>query len=370
VRRALPGERVPAPRDRLSALRERPITDATTKRADSWRARGGYFAWSPAAQDVQPVQIFHLELGDPGAPALALVHGFPTSSIDWFEVAERLSARYRVCLIDFPGFGFSDKPRGWGYSLRRDAELLDHYLGEVVGLESVTLVAHDRGDSVALIHAAGVAQGRARVALEHLVLSNANIFLPLSNLTDAQRLMLHNPELLAQLTPELLAAGLGAVTFTPPRGPDDPEVQALAAAFAHHDGVGVLHETIQYLVERAADEEGWLQALAASPLPTTVVWGVYDTVAPIRVATHVWHEHLMFKPGRNALYLIPGANHYVQNDRPDAFVQVLEHTLEWPEDAAPGALGQALDAPILVDRSRAELPDAAQLIARRAPAPQ
>jgi pimeloyl-ACP methyl ester carboxylesterase len=312
------------------------------------------------------VQIFHVELGDPAAPVLALVHGFPTCSIDWFEVAERLSTRYRVCLLDFPGYGFSDKPRGWGYSLRRDAELLDHYLANVVGATSVVMVAHDRGDSVALIHAANVSDGPPRVALEHLVLSNANIFLPLSNLTDAQRLMLHNPEVLEQLTPEVLAAGMGAVTFTPPRGPDDPEVKALAATFAHQNGVAVLNDTIQYLVERSVDEEAWLRSLAATPVRTTVIWGVYDAVSPIRVATHVWERHLMFKPGRNALYLIPGANHYLQNDRPDAFVETLLHALNSPDDVAPGALSQAVDAPILVDRSRVEMPDAAQLIARRA----
>src|SRR6185312_11853351 len=62
-----------------------------------------------------------------------LVHGWPTSSIDWFEVAEQLSGRFRVCALDFPGYGFSDKPQGWGYSLARDAELLEFYLGDVIG---------------------------------------------------------------------------------------------------------------------------------------------------------------------------------------------------------------------------------------------
>ncbi len=345
------------------------IDPKTTPRADAWRARGAHFSWRPSSEDTAPVQIFHVELGEPGNPVLALVHGFPTCSIDWFEAAERLSTRYRVCALDFPGYGFSDKPRGWGYSLRRDAELLDHYLAEVVGAESVVMVAHDRGDSVALIHAANAAERRTRVALGHLVLSNANIFLPLSNLTDAQRLMLHNPKLLEQLTPELLAAGMGALTFTPPRGPEDPEVQALSATFAHDNGVAVLHETVQYLVERSVDEQSWLLALAAAAVPTTVIWGVYDAVSPIRVATHVWHEYLMFKPGRNALYLIPGANHYLQNDRPDAFVQSVLHALESPDDAAPGALSEEVDAPVLVDRSRTGLPDPAQLIAQRAPIP-
>lgn len=341
----------------------------TSPRAEAWRAAGGHFSWSSPDEHTSAVQVFHVELGEPDAPALVLVHGFPTSSIDWFEVAELLSTEFRVCMLDFPGYGFSDKPRGWGYSLRRDAELLDHYLAEVVGVESAVMVAHDRGDSVALIHAANAAEGRARVALKHLMLSNANIFLPLSHLTDAQRLMLHSPELLSQLTPEALAAGMGSVTFTPPRGPEDPEVRALAAAFAHDGGIDVLHETIQYLVERSVDEEAWLRSLATTELPTTLIWGVYDMVAPIRVATYVWHEHLMFKPGRNALYLIPGANHYLQNDRPDAFVQALRHALAWPADAAPGVLSEAGDAPVLVDRSRTELPDAAQLIAQRAPIP-
>ena len=136
-------------------------------RAEAWRARGAYFSWSPAGESAPPLNVFHLELGDADAPVMALVHGFPTSSIDWLEVAEQLSERYRVCLLDFPGFGFSEKPRGWGYSLRRDAELLDHYLTEIVGAQSVVMVGHDRGDSVALIHTTNQASGQARTAVEH-----------------------------------------------------------------------------------------------------------------------------------------------------------------------------------------------------------
>ena len=156
-------------------------------RADAWRDRGSYFSWSPRGGDAAEVQVFHVELGDADAPPLVLVHGFPTSSIDWFEVAERLSDRYRVCAMDFPGFGFSDKPLGWGYSLMRDAEVLEYYVAEVLGLESMIMLAHDRGSSVAMIH---TTSGDSRVNLEHLFITNGNIFLPLSNLTQAQRLML------------------------------------------------------------------------------------------------------------------------------------------------------------------------------------
>ena len=63
----------------------------TTPRADDWKSRGGYFSWRPAQGDASPVEIFHVEMGDPGAPVLLLIHGWPTSSIDWFEVADQLS---------------------------------------------------------------------------------------------------------------------------------------------------------------------------------------------------------------------------------------------------------------------------------------
>ena len=331
-------------------------------RADAWRDKGKYFSWRPRSGDAAEVQIFHVELGDAAAPPLVLVHGFPTSSIDWFEIAQKLSDRYRVCAMDFPGFGFSDKPLGWGYSLMRDAEVFEYYVAEVLGLESMILYGHDRGSSVAMIHTTG---GESRVNLEHLFLTNANIFLPMSNLTEAQRVMLDpetGPAALAQATPEQLAEGMGRATYTPPRGADDPEVEALTAIFSHGEGLKVLHETIQYLVERSQDEASWLKALAALDVPTTFIWGVYDTVSPPRVVSYVWNEYMMKKPGRNSLYFIPDANHYLQNDQPDSVVETFLHALEAPEDSPPGAIAQRLASPLLVDRSRSELPRAADLL--------
>jgi pimeloyl-ACP methyl ester carboxylesterase len=337
-----------------------------TQRAEQWRERGAHFSWQPDGGDADAVQVFHVEQGDSSLPVLVLVHGFPTSSIDWFDAAERLSSTFRVCAPDFPGYGFSDKPLGWGYTLARDAELLGFYLSEIVGAESAIVVAHDRGDSVALIHAARCADRSCPVVLDHLLLTNANIFLPLSNLTPWQRMMLDKTtaaQVVANMTPDMLAQGMGATTFTPPREADDPDVLALAATFAHNDGLAVMHETIQYLHERSADEQSWLDALAASSTQTTLIWGLNDTVAPPRVAMHVWDRHLMLKPGANAIYFIPDANHYLQNDRPDAFADAVRHALSGRDARPPGAIDSSPGSPILVDCSRERLPAASELLA-------
>lgn len=98
-----------------------------------------------------------------------------------------------------------------------------------------------------------------------------------------------------------------------------------------------------------------------------MIWGLYDTVSPPRVASYVWNQFLMLKPGGNRLYFIPDANHYLQADRPEAFVKVLLHTLEPDSDQSPGPLGAAPGTPLLVDSSRERLPAAADLLHAAAP---
>lgn len=333
--------------------------------AQAWLDAGGHFEWTSAEPQAPTLNIFHAEFGDPDAPLLLMVHGFPTSSIDWQDVAGELSDSHRVCVLDLPGFGFSDKPKGQSYTVRRDSELLGYYLVDVLGAQRGAVVAHDRGDSVALSFARKCAAGQTPFDLTNLVLSNGNVFLPLSNLTDFQRLVLSPataPATVAAITPEVLAVGLGQTTFTPKRGLDDPTIAALADAFTVNDGMAVLHDTIQYLVERSEHEEEWLEALATMAVKTTVVWGLYDEVSPLRVAAHVWNNYLATKPGDNEFWLLPRANHYLQNDQPTEFVQVLKATLSNSSPAAPGPLTTDPGAPVFLDRSRLQLASAAEIL--------
>ena len=338
------------------------------QRAQQWLQAGDYFTWVPSEpfQRTDSLNIFHAEFGDPEAPLLLMVHGFPTSSIDWCDVVGELSATHRVCVLDLPGFGFSDKPAGESYTLRRDSELLGYYVEEILGASTGAVVAHDRGDSVALSFAVRCAAGEFGFELTNLVLSNGNIFLPLSSLTDYQRKLL-DPQTAPSLdfmTSAMFAAGLGQSMFTPPRGPDDPAIAALADTFAHSDGMAVMHATIQYLVERAENESQWLDGLAALPVKTTLIWGLCDTVAPLRVAAHVWDNYLVNKPGANEFWVLPRANHYVQNDQPREFVHVLEATLSNTSPGEPGPLSADVGAPVFVDRSRAQLPSAGEVLKR------
>lgn len=71
--------------------------------------------------EVDGVRVFYREAGDPNAPVVLLLHGFPASSFQYRELIPRLADRYRVIAPDLPGFGFTEIPAGRGYVYTFDA---------------------------------------------------------------------------------------------------------------------------------------------------------------------------------------------------------------------------------------------------------
>ena len=60
--------------------------------------------------EVQGLKIFYREAGTAKAPAVLLLHGFPTSSHMYRDLIPLLADRYHVIAPDLPGFGFSTAP--------------------------------------------------------------------------------------------------------------------------------------------------------------------------------------------------------------------------------------------------------------------
>src|SRR5262245_30120424 len=60
--------------------------------------------------EVDGFGVAYREAGPANAPALLLLHGFPTSSHMFRNLLPKLADRYRVVAPDLPGFGQSDLP--------------------------------------------------------------------------------------------------------------------------------------------------------------------------------------------------------------------------------------------------------------------
>jgi cis-3-alkyl-4-acyloxetan-2-one decarboxylase len=106
----------------------------------------------------------YLDEGD--GPVLLMVHGNPTWSFYWRELVKAFRPRYRVIVPDHLGCGLSDKPRWPTYSFRLADRIAD--LGQLIdhlGLERITLVAHDWGGAIGMGAAAAAPQRFARLVL-------------------------------------------------------------------------------------------------------------------------------------------------------------------------------------------------------------
>jgi pimeloyl-ACP methyl ester carboxylesterase len=96
-------------------------------------------------------QVFYREAGDPHAPTLLLLHGFPTSSHMFRDLIPLLDDTYHVVAPDLPGFGFSQAPArsDFRYTFENLAKVIDAFT-QVVGLDRYAIYIFDYGAPVGL----------------------------------------------------------------------------------------------------------------------------------------------------------------------------------------------------------------------------
>lgn len=291
--------------------------------AEEWHGGGDYFDWTSTTpnNDGRRVRVFYRTFGSRSDPALVMLHGYPTSSFDFREMIPHLEEDYFVAVLDFPGFGFSDKPQdGYSYMLEDDARLVDHFVREVLGLRSFHLLTHDRGGSVGFSLLGDYLESEdPGYEITYHFISNGGLFLPLANLLESQTRILHpveGPELIREMRAE------------PRLTEGDPVRVAYADIEAFNDGIGARLHVGKYLLERAANEYRWLDNLRVSPIPTALVWGLTDPVNPVRIADHIWLEYLNDRAVEGTYWLLPTAGHYPHRDEPEEMAGIVRTCLE------------------------------------------
>lgn len=90
------------------------------------------------------VEVFYREAGDPDAPALLLLHGFPTSSHQFVRLMHRLAGRWRLIAPDLPGFGQTVTPEGFSFTFDRLGEVLGDFV-DALELRRYALYVFDFG---------------------------------------------------------------------------------------------------------------------------------------------------------------------------------------------------------------------------------
>ena len=99
--------------------------------------------------NVGDTRIFYREAGSRNAPAVLLLHGFPTSSHMFRNLIPILAERYHVVAPDLPGFGFTEAPdrKQFAYTFDHLAQVIDQFT-QTIGLNQYAIYVFDYGAPV------------------------------------------------------------------------------------------------------------------------------------------------------------------------------------------------------------------------------
>jgi pimeloyl-ACP methyl ester carboxylesterase len=246
-------------------------------------------------------------------PPVVFVHGTPSWSYIWRNVAPKLAESFSVHVFDLLGYGDSPALDGADLSLtahaRRFVELLD-----ALGLDVPAVVGHDIGGGIVLRTHLIERRPFRRIALVDAVALAPWITAPTRHMQkhlDVYRTMpVHIYEQI--VTAHLRTAVAGAL--------DDDRLAAYLRPWRGEDGQAAYLEKVAQFDEEETRE--FEPLLGSIDVPVLILWGEHDAWLDASLAKRL-AEAIPGAP----LELIPGAGHFAMEDAPEAVAQALAEFL-------------------------------------------
>ncbi len=283
--------------------------------SNEWKSKGNFI-------QVNNNRLFVIDTNNninTSQKSMVILHGYPTSSFDYYKVLPELSKNYRVILHDHLGFGFSDKPEDIDYSLIKQADIALE-LWRQLGLKKIHLFAHDYGTSVATEIIARYNANELDIEIVELIITNGSIHIELSQLRTIQKLLKHKilGKYVAKLTNfPIFRKNMKNIYFDSSKVTDN-ELKEMWKLIELNGGRKVIHKLTQYINERYLHWNRWVGALKKTQIPTKIIWAKNDPIAVAAIA-----ELLSKEIPKNTLYWLENTGHFLMLENPKGFMKLI-----------------------------------------------
>ena len=283
-------------------------------KASDWKKKGKFY-------ELEGKSIFVIDQGT-SKDVLVILHGYPTSSFDYYKVLPELIKKYRVIIHDHLGFGFSDKPLNYSYSLIEQADLALH-LWEKLNLKNVTILAHDYGTSIATEILARMNTSLISLKIKELILCNGSIHIEYSKLRVIQKLLKNKftGKIVAKLSTYLIFKENIRKTYFDKKRVTKNELRQMWLQIENNNGRKVIHRLTNYINERYYFWYRWVGALEKTTIPTKIIWAKNDPIAIPKIG------ELIHKEVQNSkIFWIENCGHFLMLEKPKEFTVLVLQT--------------------------------------------
>lgn len=280
-------------------------------KALDWKQKGKFI-------NIFGRKIFLIDEGN-SEETLVILHGYPTSSYDYQKVLPELSKKYRVIIHDHLGFGFSEKPLDYSYSLIEQADVALQ-VWKQLNLKKVTLLAHDYGTSVATEVLARHNNQQIDLQIDELILCNGSAHIELSKLRLIQKLLKSKltGKFVASLTNfTIFKRNMRNVYFDKSKATNE-ELQEMWFQLEYNEGRKVIHKISNYINERYYFWHRWIGALKETQIPTKIIWAKNDPIAIMEIA-----ELLASEIPNNKLLTMDNTGHFLMIENPEEWLKLV-----------------------------------------------
>ncbi|EED30407.1 hypothetical protein NOR53_635 [gamma proteobacterium NOR5-3] len=285
---------------------------------DEWLARGRRL-------ELLGHSIFYIDEAatEESRGTILLIHGFPTSSWDWWKIWPELNKHYRLVAMDLLGFGFSEKPTPHDYRIMEQADLCEA-LADNLGLRQFHVLAHDYGDTVAQEMLARQNEDLGVGKWQSCLFLNGGLFPETHRAVLAQKLLKSPVGFIFRhaLTKRSLTKSFDHIFGETKASPE--ELDVFFELFDRDGGRRNVHRLIHYMSDRIEHRDRWVGALKNACCPIGLINGSLDPVS----GNHMVQRFEEVVGAGHFIHRLPTVGHYPQVEAPEPVLAAYQQFLE------------------------------------------
>lgn len=267
---------------------------------------------------VLNTELFVIDEGN-SKETLVLLHGYATSSLDYYKVLPELSKHYRVILYDFLGFGFSDKPKNYYINIQEQADVCVE-LWRILELENITLLSHNISTQIALEILTRQRLNFVKIDLQKLIILNSTVSFNQSNIENSS---IHPLELFSQKIKLMLIS----FPFYKMKIKDfffdsnkisEEEIEGKWSIIEHKNGREILDFLPSYMIESKLLWNRWFTSSQVNTLPIKIISGKNDAIFNESEAISFADQF-----NNSTLHFIENCGHYPMLEQPKQLTDLI-----------------------------------------------